>query len=283
MGADGPDTRVDAHLGTVVHVVPARQDRPNLPADGCPFCVGGLEAPQPYTVLAVPNRWPALGPGRCEVVLYTPTHDATFHSLGIDGAARVVDLWAARTAALRALDGVEFVLVFENRGREVGATIDHPHGQIYAYDHVPSRPARRFAAQWRPDLDTTDRLVCERDGWRVVTQFAPVFPVSLSIAPVERAPDLVALSTAQRRGLAAVLVDVSARLDAVFDRPLPTMTWVNQAPVGAWPEPWLDIEIVSPWRAEGVPRHIAAAEVACEEYFNPLDPADVAARLRSLG
>ena len=54
---------------------------------------------------------------------------------------------------------VEFVLVFENRGPEVGATIAHPHGQIYAYDHVPSRPARRFDAGWRPDDDPGDRII----------------------------------------------------------------------------------------------------------------------------
>ena len=118
-----PDTRVDPHLGTVVHVVASRQSRPNLPADGCPFCVGGLEAPEPYLAKSFPNRWPALGEGKCEVVLYTPDHDATFHSLGTDGVRRVIDLWASRTAALTSSDGVECVLVFENRGAEVGATI----------------------------------------------------------------------------------------------------------------------------------------------------------------
>ena len=44
--------RIDPHLGTVVHVVGARQTRPNLPPSGCPFCPGGLEAPEPYEV-----RW----------------------------------------------------------------------------------------------------------------------------------------------------------------------------------------------------------------------------------
>jgi UDPglucose--hexose-1-phosphate uridylyltransferase len=57
--------------------------------------------------------------------------------------------------------------------------------------------------------------------------------------------------------------------------------WVNQAPRGAV-DGWMSIEIVSPWRARGVARYIAAAEVAGEEYFNPVDPADVAGRLRDL-
>ena len=65
------DTRIDPYLGTVVHVVGTRQARPNLPSTGCPFCPGGLEAPEPYDVRWFKNRWPAMQPDRCEVVLYT--------------------------------------------------------------------------------------------------------------------------------------------------------------------------------------------------------------------
>ena len=134
------EMRVDPVLGTVVHVVGSRQARPNLPSVGCPFCVGGLEAPEPYEVRWFSNRWPAMDGERCEVVLYTSDHDATLPSLGVSGVRRVIDLWADRTATLGARDDVDYVLAFENRGAEVGATIAHPHGQIYAYDHVP-RPS----------------------------------------------------------------------------------------------------------------------------------------------
>jgi galactose-1-phosphate uridylyltransferase len=83
---------------------------------------------------------------RCELVLYTSEHDATFWALGVAGARRVIDLWAERFTELGARPDVDHVLIFENRGPEVVATIAHPHGQIYAYDHVPARPARLLAA-----------------------------------------------------------------------------------------------------------------------------------------
>ncbi|MFI5043963.1 MAG: galactose-1-phosphate uridylyltransferase, partial [Acidimicrobiales bacterium] len=76
---------------------PSRQDRPNLPPEGCPFCPGGLEAPDDYEVRAFANRWPPMPDDRCEIVLYTADHDATFWSLGVAGARRVIDLWADRT------------------------------------------------------------------------------------------------------------------------------------------------------------------------------------------
>lgn len=276
-----PDTRVDPHLGTVVHVVASRQDRPNLPSSGCPFCPGGLEAPDHYDVRAFPNRWPALGEGRCEVVLYTPEHDATFHSIGKEGVRRVIDLWAERTEALSREDDVACVLVFENRGAEVGATIPHPHGQIYAYPRVPSRISRRFAARWEPEKEPGERTVIRDRSVTVYAQHASVFPVSLLVAPTSRTPDLASLDGPGRDALAGALVDVFARLDRLYDEPLPYMMWVNQAPRGV-DDAWMSIEIVSPWRARGVARFIAAAEVAGEEYFNPVDPADVAARLRDL-
>ena len=269
-------------LGTVVHLVGARQGRPNLPASGCPFCVGGLEAPEPYDVRWFPNRWPAMDGERCEVVLYTPDHDAAFGSLSAEQAGRVVELWTRRTEQLGRRPDVDYVLVFENRGREVGATIAHPHGQIYAYDHVPSRQARRLAGGWRPDLAAGDRLVAECDGWVAWVPHAPKFPIAIDVAPTERYPDLMTLGE-RRVGLADVLVDVLGRLDRLYGEPVPYMLWLNQSPTvtSGYDDAWFNVEIVSPWRAAGLERFIAAAEVASDEYFNPVIPEELAARLRA--
>lgn len=277
--------RRDPHLGTVVHVVGTRQKRPNRPTVGCPFCVGGQEAPEPYEVRYFPNRWPALEGERCEVVLYTPDHDATFASLGAPGVRKVIDMWAQRTEELGARDDVDYVLVFENRGAEVGATIEHPHGQIYAYDHVPSRQARRLDGGWTPDADPGDRSIVHADGWSAWVPYAPTFPLGIEIAPDHRVADLPSMSSEDRDALARMLVDVFARLDRLYDAPLPYMMWLNQQPTvaGGDDRGWFNIEIVSPWRSAGVQRYIAAAEVASDEYFNPVVPEAVAERLRSLG
>ena len=280
-----PDLRTDPVSGTPTVIVGSRQGRPNLPADGCPFCVGGLEAPEPYRVRSFPNRWPALGDERCEVVLYTPDHDQTFWGLGVAGARLVVDLWAERTRVLGSRPDVDYVLVFENRGPQVGATIAHPHGQIYAYDHVPVRPGRLLAAGWRPEADAGDRFVVTHGGWTAAVPAAATYPIALSLAPRQRVPDLAALDDAGRNDLAALLVDVLGRLDRLYDRPLPYMLWFNQRPTdgGNWPDAWMNVEIVSPWRSAGTARYIAAAEVACEEYFNPVIPEVLAEKLRGLG
>ncbi|MEO6122304.1 MAG: galactose-1-phosphate uridylyltransferase [Ilumatobacteraceae bacterium] len=283
-----PDERVDSYLGTTVHVVGSRQSRPNLPSVGCPFCPGGLESPDPYDVRWFSNRWPAMPGDRCEVVLYTSQHDATLQSLGVAGVAKVIDLWTARTTELGARDDVDFVLVFENRGAEVGATIAHPHGQIYAYDHVPERPARLFAAGWQPDHDPGRRAVSTVGSWHAYVPFAPTYPVELVLAPKRLVPNLAELTVVERLDLAGLLVDSMTRLDRLYGAPLPYMMWLMQRPTTATaesdhPDAWFHIEIVSPWRARGVSRFIAAAEVAGGEYFNPVSPEDLAERLRHDG
>lgn len=278
------DLRVDPVLGTRVHVVGARQGRPNLPSTGCPFCVGGIESPDPYDVRSFPNRWPAMPDQRCEVLLYTSDHDATFASLGVAGARKVVDLWADRTTELGRRTDIDYVLVFENRGPEIGATITHPHGQIYAFDHLPERPLAALSAGWKPDVDPGTRLVMSHDGWTVSVPIASPHPIALSIAPLTQRPDVVSLDADERTALATVLVDVFSRLDALYDQPLPYMMWLNQCPTDddEWPHAWFNIEIVSPWRAAGVPRFIAAAEVATGEYFNPVIPEQLAQQLASI-
>ena len=277
----GSELRTDDVTGAQTYIVASRQTRPNLPEATCPFCPGGLEAPEQYDVRWVPNRWPAMPDGRCEVILYTPDHDATFWSLGVDRVRKVVDLWAERSERLGGREDIAYVLVFENRGAEVGATITHPHGQIYAFDFVPEAPLRELE-HGTPFDDPGERLVATSDGWRAWVPVAPVFPFALLLVPDEQVPDLPTLSDAGRRGLAEILVDVLGRLDRMFAAQTPYMLWIHQRPFdgGEWPGARLHVEIVSPWRAPHVPRYIAAGELGSGVYFNPVAPEAAAESLR---
>jgi UDPglucose--hexose-1-phosphate uridylyltransferase len=168
----------------------------------------------------------------------------------------------------------------------VGATIPHPHGQIYAYDMVPPRPAAELAASRcalcaeAPD----DRIVSECGGWRAWVPHASVYPYGLVVAPVEHEPDLPSLSPASRRGLATVLVDALRRLDGLWSEPMPYMLWIHQRPFdgGEWPRAHMHVEIAVPRRSSGVTRFVAAGELGSGVYVNPVVPETAAAELRGV-
>jgi UDPglucose--hexose-1-phosphate uridylyltransferase len=271
--------------GQQVVVVGGRQTRPNLPSQSCPFCPGGLEAPEAYDVRWFANRWPSFPDERCQIVLYTSEHDATFWSLGVGGARRVVDLWAKRTSALGGRPDIEYVLVFENRGAEVGATIPHPHGQIYAFDFVPPAPQAELASATCAicSADTAgDRLVAATGGWTTEVPSAASWPYELLLTPTAHIGDLPSLDDGGRDGLAALLVDVLGRLDRLFDAPMPYMLWFHQRPTdgGDWPAAHVHAHVAPFLRSPGTPRFIAAGELGSGVHFNPVEPERAAAELR---
>ena len=279
------DTSVDPLTGRHVAIVDNRQARPNLPADSCPFCPGGLEAPDSYETRWFVNRWPPLPDGRAEVLLYSPQHDASMATLSVPQARAVVDLWAERTVALGERADVAYVLLFENRGAAVGATIHHPHGQVYAYDEVPPAARRELDADACVLCAEVDAEVevATRGGWRAWIPPLAAWPYELVLAPSHHVADVPALDDSARDDFAALLIATVTALDTHFRAETPLMLWIHQRPTdGAdWPTAHLHAHVTPIWRSAGVPRFVAAAELGSDLWFNPIAPARAAADLRA--
>ncbi|MHB1244768.1 MAG: galactose-1-phosphate uridylyltransferase, partial [Gaiellaceae bacterium] len=187
-------------------------------------------------------------------------------------------LWAERTEALLARPEIEYVLVFENRGTEAGATIPHPHGQIYAYPLVPPVPAREAEAAVRHGCSLCAgqdpaRRVHESEGWTAYVPFASAWPYGTLIVPRRHVLGLPELDGAERDGLAAALVDVLGRYDRLFERPFPYMLWVH-------PGVHLHVHVAPPLRARETMRFVAAGELGSGLLTNPVAPERAARELR---
>src|SRR5580704_12475435 len=149
--------RWDPLAGEWVVIAAARQDRTFLPPpDQCPLdpsAPGRLtEIPaSSYDVVVFENRFPSLSEplGRCEVVCFTSAHDSSFAHLTPRRARTVFEAWVDRTQALSALPETRQVYCFENKGEEIGVTLHHPHGQIYAFPFVTPRTERMVAEAQR--------------------------------------------------------------------------------------------------------------------------------------
>jgi len=235
--------------------------------------------------------------GRCEVVCFTSDHDASLAHLPLRRVRTVIDALADRTAALSALPGVEQVFCFENRGREIGVTVEHPHGQVYGYPFVPPRTAQLLgrAAQHhrRTGRDLLgDVLDAERRASRIVwagehwTAFVPAaarWPVEVHLVPHRAVPDLAALDDTERAELADAYRDVLGRVEAFFGdgEPPPYVAGWHQAPVHTGRDlTRLHLQLFSVRRAPGKLKYLAGSESGMGAWINDSTPECIAARLR---
>jgi UDPglucose--hexose-1-phosphate uridylyltransferase len=233
--------------------------------------------------------------GATEVVLFSPDHHQSLATLGDAQVRKVIDLWAARTDALLARQDVEYVLVFENRGREVGATIDHPHGQIYGYPYVPPAPAREAAvarehgcsvcAELKQELSDGTRIVAEHGDWVAWVPYASGYAYGMRFAPRTHVGTLPALDDALRDDLAALLADALGRYDRLWPPPhrgylFPYLLWFHQAPASGGDEWHVHAHVAPPLRAPGVQRYVASGELGSGTLSNPVVPEAAARALR---
>ena len=239
-----------------------RQGRTFLPqAAECPLCAmssDDLKTDIPvddYEVAIFTNRFAALsvdsgpppemmlatrpGTGVCDVVSYSADHQASLSTIGPDRIALLLDALAIRCTELMANADIAYVMPFENRGREIGVTLDHPHGQIYALPHMPDRIKKAADAFCSDDplAGLAQRLPAQlilaenESGIAFVPPWAR-YPFEVWIVPHQRVADLAGLDTAARADMAALVSITAGKLDAAFDAPMPyTFAW-QTAPRG---------------------------------------------------
>jgi UDPglucose--hexose-1-phosphate uridylyltransferase len=317
-----PTVRYDAVLDEWVGLADFRQDRTYLPPDDeCPLCPSTAarvtEIPaSSYDVVVFENRFPSFaatpadpevpdapsdpifrqraGVGRCEVVCFTADHNSSFSALPASRVRTVIDALVDRTRTLSALPNVEDVFCFENRGREIGVTLSHPHGQIYAYPFVAPRTRRMldaartyqhrtrrslFADVLAAEQRSGERIVVGGESWTAFVPFAARWPLEVHVYPHAQVPDLPALGEAERTELSSIYLDVLRRMEAVFDDSLPYIAAWYQAPVRMDRDlACLHLQIFSPRRGPGKLKHLAGSESAMGAFVNDISP-ETAARL----
>jgi len=268
-----------------------------------------------WQVAVFENRFPTLTPesprpphgivdvrpgvGACEVVVYTPRASGSIADLPPGHLELLIDVWADRTAELGARREIAYVMPFENRGAEVGATLHHPHGQIYAYPFVPPIPARELELMKRCRLHHGTGLLerhLERElaedrrvlyaGQHVIT-FVPAFaryPYEAWIAPRRAAPTLAALDRAERADLAHALRDLVLRYDGIRPGPFPYVMVIHQAPCDDEPHPEAHVhfEFYPPYRTPQRLKYLAGTEIGAGLFTNDALPEAKADELKAV-
>lgn len=318
------ELRWDPTLREWVAFAAHRQDRTfHPPAEYCPLCPSRpdgfpTEVPrESYDIVVFENKFPsftpdapepdesgtplaptAAGRGVCEVVLYTDDHYATLASMPGWHIRNLIDVWAERYAELGSLPFVDYVFIFENKGEAIGVTLDHPHGQIYAYPFVPPRPLKEIESANAYRSGGGGCLHCDllsqehEDGRRIVTKgehfsaFVPFwahFPYEIHVYSRRCAPSIADLAPEERGDLARVLKRVLIGYDRLFGFSLPYMMVMHQAPADGGEYEGVahfHIEFYPPNRTAGKLKYLAGSETGAGAYVMDAFPEATAAELR---
>ncbi|MDQ0338648.1 UDPglucose--hexose-1-phosphate uridylyltransferase [Caldalkalibacillus uzonensis] len=294
-----------------------RQHRPHLPKDYCPFCPGSGKVPDHYDVLKYDNDFPALSQippepddvgtglykvreayGKCEVILYSPEHSTTLPELSVDHIVKLVELWTERFAALGNDPKIDYVLIFENRGEEVGVTMPHPHGQIYGYPYIPLKLRIELEAcqahheqtgrclicdMNREEQQFEQRIVMENEHFVCYLPFFTDYPYGVFIVSKSHQTALTDFSSEEKRSLAQILRDTTGAMDTLFDRLFPYMMCLHQRPTdGGYYEDYyhFHIEFYPPLRAKDKLKFNASSETGAWAPCNPMAVEETAGHLR---
>jgi UDPglucose--hexose-1-phosphate uridylyltransferase len=318
------EMRQDPLTGDWIAVATARQNRVVMPpADLDPLAPQApgnpSEIPSDYDVAVFENRSPAFGPGlpdphsaeaapqsldntglgrvvpaygRCEVICFSSAANGAFGSISRSRARTVIEAWADRTAALSSLPGVRQVYIFENRGAEIGVTLQHPHGQIYGYPYVTPR-TRQLLAQidaYGPALfadilkyeQEGPRVLLAGDHWTAFVPFAARWPVEAHLMPHEHVADFAATTAAQRDELAGLYLRLLRGVDALYDDATPYIAAWHQAPVRSHRDTArLHLRLMSPRRAADKLKYQAGSESGMGAWIGDIPPEVQAEQLRA--
>lgn len=243
------------------------------------------------------DRAPALA--RCEVVCFTADPDSNFRDLPPARVRTVIEAWVDRTRELSKLPGIKLVFPFENRGPEIGVTLQHPHGQIYSYPFLPPRTqaivdrAKAYRAEAGRDLFDDvlaaelrgERVIINTEHWVAYVPAAAKWPMELILATKRKVADFTELTDAEKDELSHIYLDILRRVDSFFEGvdKTPYIAAWNQAPIGPDREfGRLHLHLFSLMRSPGRMKYLAGTESAMGAWNNDTTPERIAARFKEV-
>ena len=294
-----------------------RQKRPVQPATStCPLCPGGVEFDRDYDLAVFDNRFPSLkldapavehpadeifknAPsfGKCEVIMYTSDHNSSMSRMPIGQIEKLIYVWEDRTRELAKEEKIRYIFPFENRGKEVGATLSHPHGQLYAFPFIPKRIQAMIDAEKKfrkehgkcvicdvveSELKARERIVYEGTYFIAVTPYFARFPYEVHIYSKRHISFFMDMTSQEKFDLAVVLKAITSKYDTLFEQDFPYMMAIFQSPVNPVMEDFhFHIEFYPPKRDKNRVKWMASVETGTWTFINPSTPSEVATQLRN--
>ncbi|ACL70812.1 galactose-1-phosphate uridylyltransferase [Halothermothrix orenii] len=280
------------------------------PKDFCPLCPtreGGFPTEVPaedYDIVVFQNRFPSLQPdapepdiegselypvdlaqGICEVVLFTSEHEGVMSQQPLSKFEKLVKVWKDRYQELGKKDFIDYVYIFENKGEEVGVTLHHPHGQIYAYPFIPPIIERElnsskehlekegeclFCRVLREEKEDGRRIIASNKSFTAVIPFFARYTYEVHIYANKHLPSMAEFGPEEEKDLARILKLLIMKYDNLFEFVFPYIMCIHQQPTdgSGFDYSHFHIEFYPPYRTKDKLKYLAGSEAGAGTFIN---------------
>jgi UDPglucose--hexose-1-phosphate uridylyltransferase len=190
--------------------------------------------------------------GWCRVICFSPKHNLTIPEMEVGAIRKVIDLWKNAYSEMGAVPYIQHVQIFENKGAIQGCSNPHPHGQIWAQEHIPDEPLAKQQAQKKyfdrhgrtlladyllAERQKQERILFENKHFVVLVPFWAVWPFEAMIVPKRAMPNILAMTEEESDAFANAYQQLTIRYDNLFETSFPYSAGIHQAPTDNEPHP----------------------------------------------
>lgn len=243
------------------------------------------------------SKWQSRG--ICEVVCYTSNHDSFLEDMPIEKISNLIKVWQDRYYNLGKKDFIKYVFIFENKGKEIGVTLSHPHGQIYAFSYIPPiikqelKSSKDFydknkeclhCAIIKEELKEESRIIVKTGDFIAFIPFYARWPYEVHIYSLRHLGNLYELNDKEITSLAGVIKELIARYNKLFNFRMPYVMVIHQNPTDNRDYGYyhLHFEFYPPYRTKNKLKYLAGCEMGAGTFINDTLPEEKAKELRKI-
>lgn len=183
--------------------------------------------------------------GLCKVVCFSPDHSKSLPDMAVEDIQKVVHAWQQEYKTLGAMEGINHVQIFENKGDTMGCSNPHPHGQIWSQSTVPNEVAKKDKHQknyfdqhqssllgdyLKQELELNERIIFENKHFVVLVPFWAVWPYEAMIVPKQHLKNILMLNDEASFDFSEAISKLTQAYDKVFDCSFPYSAGIHQSP-----------------------------------------------------
>lgn len=186
------------------------------------------------------------------VICFSEDHSLTLPEMDAADIRKVIDVWQQQYEELGAKDFINHVQIFENKGKIMGCSNPHPHGQIWAQSAVPTMVRKTqdhlkayfdkkgtslLQDYLEKETEAVERIILENDHFTALVPFWASWPYETLVISKRKAENISQFLGAEKNALAEILKDLTTKYDNIFNISFPYSAGIHQSPTDGQDHP----------------------------------------------